>query len=837
MKSVWFDLPFRLAFIYAGVGICWILVSDQLVLWLAPNAATLTLIQTYKGWLFVGVSAVLLFSLVRFDVKRRTALATILVDSEKRTAQAVRENERQYRLLFEQNPMPMWVYDIETLRFLAVNDAAIAHYGFSRDEFLAITIKNISPDDDLPKPREWGEPDELGFHKGGAWRHRLKDGRIIDVDISYYTLDFDGRRAKLVMALDITDRKRAEASLRQSEEKLRLFIEHAPAALAMLDIDMRYLVVSRRWITDYPLSSYNIVGRSHDEILPEIPDRWKDAHRRGLQGEIIKADEDFFERTDGSKQWIRWEVRPWYRMDKEIGGILIFSEDITERKASEESLRRLQMAVEGSGDVVFMTDKDGTMTYINKSFTATYGFTSDEVVGKVTPRILKSGETPAESYRAMWNNISEGRQFATTIVNKTKDGRFVRIETSLNPIMDSNRNITGYLAIQKDVTARVKLESQLTQAQRLDSLGTLAGGIAHDFNNILGIILGYASYIKKYLGDAVRLREGVASIEEAVDRGKGVTRRLLTFARKTESVQEILSINEVIRNFIKLMSETFPKTIQVVVDLQEKIPPIKGDRTQLDQVLLNLFVNARDAMDGVGRITVSTTVCGGRELKSLKTNTDSKSYVRIIIRDTGHGMDESTKSRIFEPFFTTKESGGTGLGLAVTFGIIQSHHGLIDVETKPGKGSAFHIYLPVHAGIPSAVSPVISQKTNVTGTETVLLIEDEPQLRKLLGIILHELGYRVLSASNGDEGLGLFTHHENEIAIVVTDLDMPGMNGLAVAKTLNEKKSSLKIVVTSGYLDGTTREQARQYGVAKIMQKPYDPEDLARVIRELLDES
>jgi CheY-like chemotaxis protein len=221
----------------------------------------------------------------------------------------------------------------------------------------------------------------------------------------------------------------------------------------------------------------------------------------------------------------------------------------------------------------------------------------------------------------------------------------------------------------------------------------------------------------------------------------------------------------------------------------------------------------------------------------LKTDTDSKSYVRITIRDTGHGMDESTKSRIFEPFFTTKESGGTGLGLAVTFGIIQSHHGLIDVETKPGKGSAFHIYLPVHAGIPSAVSPVISQKTNVTGTETVLLIEDEPQLRKLLGIILHELGYRVLSASNGDEGLGLFTHHENEIAIVVTDLDMPGMNGLAVAKTLNEKKSSLKIVVTSGYLDGTTREQARQYGVAKIMQKPYDPEDLARVIRELLDES
>jgi signal transduction histidine kinase/CheY-like chemotaxis protein len=455
----------------------------------------------------------------------------------------------------------------------------------------------------------------------------------------------------------------------------------------------------------------------------------------------------------------------------------------------------------------------------------------------VTPRILKSGETPAESYRAMWNNISEGRQFATTIVNKTKDGRFVRIETSLNPIMDSNRNITGYLAIQKDVTARVKLESQLAQAQRLDSLGTLAGGIAHDFNNILGIILGYASYIKRYLGDAVRLREGVASIEEAVDRGKGVTRRLLTFARKAESVQEILSINEVIRNFIKLMSETFPKTIQVVVNLEEKIPPIKGDRTQLDQVLLNLFVNARDAMNGVGRITVSTTVCGGRELKSLKTDTDSKSYVRITIRDTGHGMDESTKSRIFEPFFTTKESGGTGLGLAVTFGIIQSHHGLIDVETKPGKGSAFHIYLPVHAGIPSAVSPVISQKTNVTGTETILFIEDEPQLRKLLGIILHELGYRVLSASNGDEGLGLFTHHENEIAIVVTDLDMPGMNGLAVAKTLNEKKSSLKIVVTSGYLDGTTREQARQYGVAKIMQKPYDPEDLARVIRELLDES
>jgi CheY-like chemotaxis protein len=269
------------------------------------------------------------------------------------------------------------------------------------------------------------------------------------------------------------------------------------------------------------------------------------------------------------------------------------------------------------------------------------------------------------------------------------------------------------------------------------------------------------------------------------------------------------------------------------------MPLIKADRTQLDQVLLNLFLNARDAMDGVGRITVSTAVCGGRELKMLKANADrdSEFYVQLTVRDTGCGLDETTRNRIFEPFFTTKESKSTGLGLAVTFGIVQSHGGVIDVETEQGRGSAFHIYLPVHAGTSPPTRSDVSKKTSPAGTETVLVVEDEPQLRNLLEIILQDLGYRVASASNGHEGIELFKKHEDEFAIVVTDLDMPGMNGLDVATILSQRKPSTKIIVTSGYLDTSTRDQARQRGVAKIIQKPYDPDDLARAIRELLDKS
>ncbi len=508
----------------------------------------------------------------------------------------------------------------------------------------------------------------------------------------------------------------------------------------------------------------------------------------------------------------------------------------TEHLKSTEQLNRLLMAVEGSGEVMFITDTTGIITYINPAFTTVYGHTSAEVVGRVTPRILKSDETPIEQHLRLWEHLTAGRQFAAEIVNKAKDGRRVHIETSLNPIKGKDDRVTGFLAIQRDVTSRAKLENQLYQAQRLESLGTLAAGIAHDFNNILGIVLGFAHYVKKNVDDRTKTFDAISSIEDAVDRGRGVTSRLLSFASKSDSEMELLSVNDVIRDFIKLTAETFPKTIEVVAQLHDGIPVIHADRTGLNQILLNLLVNARDAIDGSGQITISTDAQAGRNGEI--PNDPTKSFVHIAVADTGRGMGPHIQSHIFEPFFTTKDNGkGTGLGLAVTFGIVRSHCGWIDVQSERGKGTVFHVYLPAGESLqPRKHDPSVEHRPAV-GTETILIIEDEDDLRKLLGIVLQELGYRVLSAGNGEDGLAHFKANPDEIQIVVTDLDMPGMSGLEVSKALKKLKPSLHVIVTTGYLDGSIRENIKTIGVSDIIQKPYLPDEIATSVRRLLDTS
>lgn len=381
-------------------------------------------------------------------------------------------------------------------------------------------------------------------------------------------------------------------------------------------------------------------------------------------------------------------------------------------------------------------------------------------------------------------------------------------------------------------TKRKRLEQQLIQAQKMEGLGTLAGGIAHDFNNILAIILGYTNRVET-LGSKPEASGAIKIIKEAVERGAALVQQLLTSARQTEARFSALDLNALVRELEKMLQATFPKMISFELRLQPDLPVITADRSQIRQVLLNLCVNARDAMEYGGTLTLETSMTRGAELIELFTGAAAQNYACIRVRDTGSGMSKQVKSHIFEPFFTTKERGkGTGLGLSVVYGVVNNHRGFVQVESERDAGATFIVYLPVeHAKeeLRGGITGRIIRRQNAP--QTILLVEDEEMLRDLGVIILESEGYRVLAAKDGVEAVALFEAYRDDIGLVVCDLGLPRLGGREAFLKMKESRPGVRAIVASGYLEPTIRSEMLKAGVLDTIQKPYDFNDLLAKIR------
>ena len=360
------------------------------------------------------------------------------------------------------------------------------------------------------------------------------------------------------------------------------------------------------------------------------------------------------------------------------------------KKRAEEERQRLITAFEQTAEAILITDTQGIIQYVNPAFERITGFTREEAVGQ-NPRIINSGQQSAGFYEKLWKTISAGGKWMGRFINKKKDGTLFTDETSISPVLSDKGEIINYVGVKRDITSELSLQSQLTQAQKLESIGTLASGIAHDFNNILGIIMGHTSLLVRLREDSNMHSESVAAIMKAAQRGASLVKQLMLFARKTEPLFESVKINDIIREITKLLQETFSKTITISASLQQDLPAIVADSSQIHQLLLNLLVNARDAMPKSGMLSITTRAVNGETIGSRFAKATARQYVKIEVADTGIGMDESTRQRIFEPFFTTKGPGkGTGLGLAVVFGIVEHHHGFIDVRSGTRRRNEFH---------------------------------------------------------------------------------------------------------------------------------------------------
>jgi signal transduction histidine kinase/ActR/RegA family two-component response regulator len=415
------------------------------------------------------------------------------------------------------------------------------------------------------------------------------------------------------------------------------------------------------------------------------------------------------------------------------------------------------------------------------------------------------------------------------------DGSIVDVEVAAMPIVYKEKS--AMQLVVRDISEQKKLQGQLLQTQKIQSIGTLAGGIAHDFNNILGIILAYSSLLDKSKLTPDKFSVSIIAINQAVQRGAALVRQILTFARKTDILFEPTDIPELIHELLSMLGQTFPKTITFSESIEKSLPFILADRTQIHQALLNLCINSRDAMPQGGSISISAGKQTKEQIYQKFPDAREKEYVCLTVTDTGKGMDEATRQRVYDPFFTTKEKGkGTGLGLSVVYGIVQAHHGFIDVKSDMGRGTTFRLFFPV---------PVISEQTAVSqqsvesyeigGTETIMFVEDEELLLQMVSFLLESKGYKVLCARDGLEAVNIFLSHKQEIALVITDMGLPVMTGTDEFKKLREIDPNVKVIFASGFFEPDIKSELQKDGDNGFIQKPYDPNDILRMIRQVLD--
>jgi two-component system cell cycle sensor histidine kinase/response regulator CckA len=629
-----------------------------------------------------------------------------------------RRSPVKFRLLFASNPLPMWVYDVETLAFLEVNDAAVAKYGYSADEFLSMRITDIRPSEDVPALLANVAAQRSTLQQSGRWRHRLRSGELIDVEIVSHSLRFDGRPAVLVVAQDVTARLRAEADLAEGEARKRAILDAAIDAIVAIDHEGRITEFNPAAEQMFGWARKDIIGRQIAETI--IPPALRDRHRQGFR------------------------------------------------------------------------------------------------------RYLTTGESTIL-----------GRRLQLTAVHA--DGREFPVELTVHRVVYPGP--PTFSAFIRDLTESRRLEEQLLQAQKMESVGRLAGGIAHDFNNLLTAISGYSQLALDDPEATPRVKADLEQIVTAAARATELTGQLLAFSRRQVMQPIALHLGAELQNITPMLHRLLREDVNLVTSIDPAVGHVLADPGQLTQVILNLVVNARDAMPTGGTVTV--------EARNIDLDTEYAQghpevvpgpYVMLSVTDTGVGMDEATRARLFEPFFTTKEQGkGTGLGLATVYGIVKQSGGHIWVYSEPDHGTVFKVYLPrVEATSGARLEPVETPASS-HGTETILVVEDDAGVRGFVRAVLEGRGYRVLFAASPAEAIEIAEEHQGQVGLLLTDVVMPGMSGVELARRLTDLEPGLNVLFVSGYTENTIVHHGVLDPGVSFLPKPFSADALAVRVRQELD--
>ncbi len=924
-----------------------------------------------------------------------SAVRRALAEAEERTLrhnaeEELRRSEKQYRLLFQGNPHPMWVFDLETLKLLEVNEASVQHYGYSREEFLTMSLADLRVGEPVVKAKELKVDQDLN---GLTWRHRRKDGSVMDMEVVWTPLAFQGRLAALTMATDVTNRRRsahqsaqfsklshqlsaattaaeagmficeaadelfhwddfaldlysaakddvvsllsittiegqrveipsslqpktanalvrrvitrgaevvsaretgekagttmiapirkgekvigvlfiqnrlshsysnvdlatlqtladqcggalervrAEDELRHSQRRFRDLFENSPDAIFVEDLDGNVLDANATACALHGLTREEIIGKNAIEEL--VPADYREMARAQFQ-KLASGQMSWFEGESlrADNRTVPVEIRG-VRIEFEGRPALLFHvRDVIERRAAEMALRSSETLFrsvwENSVDGMRLTDENGMIVAVNSAFCRLVGMTQDQLEGKPFNIVY----TAAADWEAMRRNHREDFKTGKT-KEKTErqftmhDGRQVVFEIT-DSFVESGGKPRLQLSLFRDVTLQKRLEEQLRQSQKMEAIGQLAGGVAHDFNNILTIILGHATLLTMATMDAKALASA-NQIKLASERAAGLTRQLLAFGRKQIVNQRPLDLNRVVGGMTEMLGRLLGEDIALQLNFSGEPAVIEADPTMLEQILLNLAVNSRDAMPRGGRLAIRISPCeiDTAHIRKYIEATQGR-YICLSHTDTGAGIPPENLARIFEPFFTTKELGkGTGLGLATVYGIVKQHKGWIEVDSELNKGTTFKIYFPATTlEIPTPESTE-TQMRALGGTETVLVVEDERDLREIITRTLNRHGYRVFQAVDGHNALQIWSEYKEQIDLVFTDVIMPGgLNGRELAERLWVEKPMLKVIFSTGYGADALGKDFKLDPELNFLPKPYLPHALARLVRRCLD--
>lgn len=799
--------------------------------------------------------------------------------TERRAAQdALVASEERFRMLFEHAPVALIVPDVapvfalmdqwreesgaalaeileahpdrilDLVRALGVKQAnAQALRLFGAEDFTGLAAHvpeaQTEPAMALYKRLLCGEEREQFLYDFFVTLKRV-DGELIEVWIKIYATAADDQgasdRSQLLVALtDITERARSESRLRESEARYRMLAEHASDMISRLDATGRFAYVSPISEDMLGYGQDALIGREHAELVhPEDLPAVRTCHAAILGAGGPHTVNYRLRRRTGEYVWVETTARAVPPADGAPGPgeVLCITRDVSERRAAEEERLRLSTAVDQAAEMIVITDKEGRIQYVNPSFERLTGYALEEVLG-ATPAILRSGEHDEAFYRRLWETINRGDVWRGTLVNRRKDGGLFQEECAISPIRDASGAIISFVAVKRDVSAELRLEMQLRQAQKMEAIGTLAGGIAHDFNNILAAIQGYAEMALHAVDGNASAARDMKQVLAASARARDLVQQILTFSRQTEQNLQPCAMNVVVQDALKLLRATVPTSIKFTVDLDPVAGHVLGDPSQLHQVVMNLCTNAWQAMRerGHGTLFVQTAherVESGEADEIL--GLEPGAYVVLRVTDDGPGIPPETRDRIFDPFFTTKAPGeGTGLGLATVHGIVTDHGGVITVESDPGAGSTFRVYFPqVEGGAAPEGMQVI--ETPSGGGQRVLVIDDEPNLALLVQRMLGLLGYETDAFGSSVEAWKHLEEHPARYDAVLTDLTMPELTGRDLARRLRALRPELPVILMTGFSEGLTESEIDAVGIRAMLKKPFGREDLAHCLRRVL---
>jgi PAS domain S-box-containing protein len=634
------------------------------------------------------------------------------------------------------------------------------------------------------------------------------------------------------IALDTTEQRRLEEELRESEARYRTLIEESPDGVFLLEEGL-FRFVNRRFLQMFRTTSADCVDRLGPLALCAPEDRPKLAAylRERLASAAPGATVTFVGvRPDGTRLECELQANRVVLRGKSM--LLGTVRDLTEQRRVAEILHFQASLLEQVQDAIVATDWDGRVVYWNRAAEALYGWLASDAVGRDFDALVRP-EARDSLARLRHHLLREG-SWRGELQHRTAEGRVAWLSASLSVQRDPQGRPVGVVGVYRDITAQKRLEEELLQAQKMESIGTLAGGIAHDFNNILGTIVGYLGLLKEELPGNPELQRYFEILERSALRASELTRQLLGFARKGKFEVRPLDLARLCSEVVELFRTTLDPRVQLRTHFPPDLPLVEGDASQLHQAILNLCMNARDAMPEGGLLELTLQPVIAPDPTSGEPPV-LRPYACLTVRDTGVGMDEHVKSRMFEPFFTTKGPGkGTGLGLAMVYGIVRNHGGFLEVDSEVGKGTSVRMYLPVAGGTGEA-EQVAAESPPGTG-ETILVVDDEEPLCNLLRDVLTRRGYRVLVATDGEEALRLYREHGGRIDLVVLDMTMPGLSGMDTFEALRSADPHARILLTSGY----TQEQAAREAVARgakgFLQKPFLISELLARVREALQE-